>query len=77
MPPDKLEESAMELARKIASKSQTSLQVGNQFFYTMLDMEYTQATKYAAEMLSILAVSEDGREGQRAFLEKRKPEWKS
>ena len=77
VPLDKLEESAMELARKIASKSLTSLQVGKQFFYTMLDMEYTQATKYAAEMLSILAVSEDGREGQRAFLEKREPKWKS
>jgi len=76
VPPNKLEEEAMELARKIAEKSPTVLQVGKQFFYNMLDMEYTQATRYAAEMLSILAVSDDGKEGQHAFLEKRKPVWK-
>ncbi len=76
VPPDKLEASTMELARKIASKSPTTLEIGKQFFYNMLDMEYTQATKYASEMLSILGVSEDGREGQPAFLEKREPQWK-
>ncbi|GAI94096.1 unnamed protein product, partial [marine sediment metagenome] len=76
VPPDKLEEATMELARKIASKSPTTLQIGKQFFYNMLDMEYTQATKYAAEMISIVAVSEDGQEGQRAFIEKREPRWK-
>jgi len=76
VPPDKLEESTMELAQKIASKSPTTLQIGKQFFYNMLDMEYAQATKYAAEVLTIVAVSEDGREGQRAFVEKREPQWK-
>lgn len=76
VPPDKLEEATLELARKIASKSPTTLQLGKQFFYNMLDMEYTQATKYAAEMISIVAISEDGQEGQRAFIEKREPQWK-
>ena len=76
VPPDKLEEATLELARKIASKSPTTLQLGKQFFYNMLDMEYTQATKYAAEMISIVAISEDGQEGQRAFVEKREPQWK-
>ena len=76
VPPDKLEEATMELARKIAGKSQTTLQIGKQFFYNMLDMEYTQATKYATEMISLLAVSEDGQEGQRAFIEKREPKWR-
>lgn len=77
VPSDKLEESAMELARKIATKSPTTIQIGKQAFYAMLDMEYNKAVKYATEMISILAVSEDGREGQIAFLEKRKPQWKS
>jgi len=76
VPPDKLEEAALELAQKIATKSPTTLQIGKQFFYNMLDMEYTQAVKYATEMISIIAVSEDGMEGQRAFLEKREPEWR-
>ena len=72
---DKLEEYSMKLAQKIASKSPTTLQLGTQFFYTMLEMEYTQAIKYATEMLSVLATSKDSREGQRAFLEKREPQW--
>jgi len=76
VPPDKLEESTMELAQKIASKSPATLQLGKQFFYNMLDMEYAQATKYATEVISIVALSEDGQEGQRAFIEKREPQWK-
>ena len=76
VPQDELEKSAMELARKIACKSPTVIGIGKQFFYNILDMEYTQATKYATEMITILGVSEDGKEGQQAFLEKRKPKWK-
>ncbi len=76
VPPDRLEAATMELAQKIASKSPTTLQIGKQFFYNMLDMEFTQATKYATEMLTIVATSEDGKEGQRAFIEKREPKWK-
>lgn len=76
VPRDKLEEATMELAQKIASKSPTTLQLGKHFFYNMLDMEYVQAAKYALELVSIAAVSEDGKEGQQAFIEKREPQWK-
>ena len=76
VPLDELEKSAMELAQKIASKSPTVIGMGKQFFYNMLDMEYTQATKYATETITILGASEDGREGRQAFLEKREPKWK-
>ena len=75
VPSDKLEETVMEFARKLASKSQKTLQVGKKSFYTMLDMEYTKAMEYAVEMISALAISEDGIEGQKAFVEKRKPKW--
>jgi len=74
--PDKLQESTMELAQHIASKSPATLRVAKKTFYNMLNMTYTQATKYGAEITAMLAVSEDGIEGQRAFLEKRKPVWK-
>lgn len=75
VPPDRLEEATIELARNIASKSPSTLQVVKKTFYNMLNMEYTQATKYGAEITAMLAVSEDGMEGQRAFLEKRQPQW--
>ncbi|HEY92077.1 MAG TPA: hypothetical protein G4O07_09625, partial [Dehalococcoidia bacterium] len=76
VPPEKLEEATMELAEKIAGKSPATLQVAKKTFYNMLNMEYSQATRYGAEITSILAVSEDGMEGQRAFLEKRQPKWR-
>jgi enoyl-CoA hydratase/carnithine racemase len=76
MPADKLEEAAMELAGKIASKSPTITQMGKEFFYTILDMEYNRAVRYGRELVSIMAVSEDGVEGRKAFVEKRKPRWK-
>ena len=76
VPPDRLEEATMELAQKIASKSPSALQVAKKTFYNMLNMEYTQAVKYGAEITAMLAVSEDGMEGQRAFLGKRQPQWK-
>ena len=76
VPAETLEEATMELARKVASKSPTTLQVAKKTFYNMLAMEYNQAVKYGAEITAMLAVSADGMEGQRAFLEKRPPQWR-
>ena len=76
VPPDRLEEATIELAQKIASRSPSTLQIAKKTFYNMLNMEHTQATKYGAEITAMLAVSDDGMEGQRAFLEKREPQWK-
>ncbi len=75
VPPDKLEEATMELAQKIVSKSPVNMQVAKKTFYNMLNMEYTQAARYGTEITAMLAVSNDGLEGQRAFLEKRQPQW--
>lgn len=75
VPPDRLEQATLELAHKIAAKSPATLQVAKKTFYNMLNMEPVQATRYGVEVTSLLAVSHDGMEGQRAFLEKREPRW--
>ena len=75
VPPDRLEQATLELAHKIATKSPATLQVAKKTFYNMLNMEPAQATRYGVEVTSLLAVSHDGMEGQRAFLEKREPRW--
>lgn len=76
VPRDKLESVTMELAEKIASKSPIAIQIGKQAFYTMSDMEYSKALTYLAEMMAILATTEDAKEGISAFLQKRTPQWK-
>jgi len=75
VPPDQLEQATMELAREIAAKSPSTLEVAKKTFYNMLNMEPAQATGYGVEITSLLAVSHDGIEGQQAFLEKRDPQW--
>lgn len=76
VPKDKLEEETMKLAAKLAQKSPIALQMGKQAFYHMADMEFGKALEYSNEMFATLCVTEDGKEGVEAFLEKRKPVWK-
>ncbi len=77
VPSKDLMKAASELAEKITSKAPLALQCGKQAFYAMADMEHNQAYKYAVEMISKNADTEDGREGVTAFMEKRAPhQWK-
>jgi len=76
VPPDKLDEAALELANELAAKSPVALQMGKRAFYTMTDMEYTKALEYMNEMMAELCTTEDAKEGVDAFLKKRKPRWK-
>jgi len=76
VPREKLEETAMEMAEKIAGKAPLAVRLGKQSFYQMADMEHSKAYAYAIEMISINAATEDGREGMDAFREKRMAQWK-
>jgi enoyl-CoA hydratase/carnithine racemase len=74
--PEKLEETAMEFAQKLASKSPIALQMGKTSFNKMSDMGYDEALTYLGEVFTTLCVTEDAKEGVSAFLNKRQPEWK-
>ena len=76
VPRDKLDEKAMELAEKLASKAPVALQIGKRAFYTMWDMEYDKAIEYLGGIMASLATTEDATEGITAFLEKRKPQYR-
>ncbi len=76
VPRERLDETAMELAEKLAKKSPVALQMGKRGFYAMADMEYLKALDYSETLISILHATEDVEEGIRAFLEKRDPVWK-
>ena len=60
----KLNVEILEVAKKIASKSNLTIKIGKQTFYKQLEMP-----------LNMMAI--DAKEGISAFLEKRKPIWKN
>lgn len=76
VPRENLDQAAMELAEKLASKSPIALQMGKRAFYAMSEMDYIRALDYLAGVFATLCATEDAREGVTAFLEKRTPHWK-
>ena len=76
VPDERVAEETRELLRRATRGSTLSKALGKQAFYRHVDMEITQAYEYATEVMASASQTEDAREGLRAFLEKRKPEFK-
>lgn len=74
--PDKLAEETENWAMEIAKYSLFTLEFGKKVFYNQIDQDEASAYNYAKEAIAINCLAEDAREGMKAFLEKRKPEWK-
>ena len=69
---------AEELARKFLDKSGLSVQLVRDIFYQCADISHFDSAMQRATELGILSwKTEDGQEGLKAFLEKRKPVWKN
>lgn len=77
VPPEDLDAATDEMAAKISAASPLVVGVGKQAFYRQLEMPTEQAYSYTKEVMSFNATFADAQEGMGAFLEKRKPEWKS
>lgn len=75
VPDDRLDDEVARLAGQLAALSPAALRLGKEAIYTMSEMEYGAALRYLREMIVLTAMTEDAREGIRAFFEKRKPEW--
>ncbi|HEX6548237.1 MAG TPA: enoyl-CoA hydratase-related protein [Candidatus Dormibacteraeota bacterium] len=65
-----------ELAARLAAKSPAILRLGRDSFYGQQDMEFRAALEYLQAQLTLVTLTEDAREGIRAFFEKREPEFK-
>ncbi|MCL5961975.1 MAG: enoyl-CoA hydratase-related protein [Chloroflexi bacterium] len=76
VPVEQLEEAALDLANKIASKSPLVISMGRHAFYNAGDMEYLKAVWACRDLVAVLASTEDSNEGRAAFLEKREPQYK-
>jgi len=75
VPRERLESATMELAEKILSRNPIAIVMGRRNFYACADMGFDRGLDHSCEMYGFLAVSEEAKEGMRAFLEKRRPRW--
>ncbi|HEY9719585.1 MAG TPA: enoyl-CoA hydratase [Trichormus sp.] len=74
---DRLENETLALAKQIAASSAETIALGKQAFYAQLPLDYPQAYVCAQKEMVQNALMDDAQEGMKAFLEKRKPRWKS
>jgi len=73
VPRGELEATVGALARTLAGYSPTALGLAKEAAGMVPDMEYGAALRYLREMITLVALSDDAREGIAAFFEKRPP----
>ena len=75
VPRERLEAETTALATKLASYSPTAVSLMKEAAATTQDMEYGKALRYLRELLVLVGLSDDAKEGIAAFFEKRPPRW--
>jgi len=76
VPAPELDAATAELTAALAKKSPLILKLGRDSFYHQQDLEFRSALEYLHSQLTLVTQAEDAREGVRAFLEKREPEFR-
>jgi len=77
VPLEKLEEASKELVNKLKDKSPVVVKLTRMALYQTLDLDFKRALDNVTGVyLNLLMRTEDAVEGLKAFLEKRKPQWK-
>lgn len=76
VPPERLMDEAMAYAREIAAKSPLAIAAAKRAFGTVAEMPVRDAYRYEQSLTVALSRTEDAREAQRAFTEKRPPVFK-
>jgi enoyl-CoA hydratase len=76
VPKETLLNEAKTLAKKLASKPKVAMSILKQAIDNGMEMDLATAITYENDCFTITYVSEDGREGFQAFIDKRKPTFK-
>ena len=71
--PENLMPTALEIARTIASKSPISTRMGKHTLNVIEDMSLRDGYRYEQDMTAAIGKTDDAREAQAAFREKRSP----
>jgi enoyl-CoA hydratase/carnithine racemase len=74
-PAGQASEAALELARRIASKSKLTVKLGKQAFYRQRELDLAGAYKLTIDVMVENMLARDAEEGIGAFIEKRDPQW--
>jgi enoyl-CoA hydratase/carnithine racemase len=75
VPDARLDDELEALTARLAALSPSVVRLGKEAVYTMCEMEYATALRYLREMIVLAALTDDAKEGIRAFFEKRSPKW--
>ena len=75
VPGEELDAATSGLAESLAATSPTALRLGRDAFYRVWDASASDALATLHPLLTVLAGTEDAREGMAAFAEKRTPTW--
>ena len=77
VPHDELQDTVMEFAMGVASRSRMAVALGKEAFYKQSEMGLQDAYRYASDVMTHNLLKDDAWEGMNAFLEKRPAEWKN
>jgi len=73
--PDELLEETKNIAKKIMEVGPTAVRIAKTVINRGIDANLTTANSYETEAFSILFSTAEAKEGMKAFLEKRRPDW--
>lgn len=72
-----VQNTAIDLASKIAEKSIETVAIGKEAFYAQAEMKLAEAYDFATDVMVRNMLKDDAEEGIAAFLEKRAPKWRN
>jgi enoyl-CoA hydratase/carnithine racemase len=75
VPADRVMETALALAGRVAARSALTVRMGKKGFYEQVDLPLQDAYARAACVMTENLMARDAAEGIGAFLEKRRPVW--
>jgi enoyl-CoA hydratase/carnithine racemase len=76
VPAAQLDSAVQDLLERVTRGSADSKGIGKQALYAQIDLDQPKAYAYAVEVMAATSQLPDAREGMRAFLAKRKPQWR-
>ena len=76
VPSSELDATVSDISLKLSRKSPLAMRLGRDSFYRQQDMEFRAALDYLHSQFTLITLSEDSKEGIKAFFEKRDPDFK-